>query len=160
MHPLKTIELNENTYQPEWLTSEILDLMKERNKHKLNGNTDAYKALRNKVSALIDIAKKETYQNKIEEGKSDPRTIWKLFKEFGLKNNDCNNSKFTLKSEDKIITNEGDMAGIFNHCFVNIASKLKEPTLKADFEILKNFVGDKVPNDIEFNIPLTNHAYV
>ena len=29
-------------YQPEWLTSEILDLMKERNKHKLNGNTDAY----------------------------------------------------------------------------------------------------------------------
>ena len=38
-------------YQPEWLTSEILDLMKERNKQKLNGNNDAYKALRNKVSA-------------------------------------------------------------------------------------------------------------
>ena len=89
----------------------------------LNGNTDAYKALRNKVSALIDIAKKETYRNKIEEGKSDPQTIWKLFKEFGLKNNDCNNSKFALKSEDKIITNEGDMAGIFNHFFINIASK-------------------------------------
>ena len=73
--------------QPRWLTSEILDLMKERNKHKLNDNTDAYKALRNKVSALIDIAnlKKETYRNKIEEGKSNPRTIWKLFKEFGLK---------------------------------------------------------------------------
>ena len=44
--------------------------------------------------------------------------------------------------------------------FINIASKLKEPTLKADFEILKNFVGDKVPNDIEFNIPLTNHAFI
>ena len=49
------------------------------NKHKLNGNTDAYKALRNKVSALIDIAKKETYRNKIEEGKSDLQIIWKLF---------------------------------------------------------------------------------
>ena len=72
-------------YQHEWPTSEILDLMKKRNKHKLNGNTDAYKALRNKVPTLIDIAKKETYRNKIEEGKSDPRTIWKLFKEFGLK---------------------------------------------------------------------------
>ena len=82
-------------YQPEWLTSEILDLMKERNKQKLNGNNDAYKALQNKVSALIDIAKKETYGNKIEEGKSDPRTIWKLFREFGLKYNDCNNSKFS-----------------------------------------------------------------
>ena len=52
------------------------------------------------------------------------------------------------------------MAGIFNNFFINIASKLKEPTLKADFEILKNFVGDKVPNDIEFKIPLTNHAFI
>ena len=134
--------------------------MKERNKQKLNRNNDAYKALRNKVSALIDIAKKETYRNKIEEGKSDPRTIWKLFREFGLKYNDCNNSKFSLKSDDKIITNEADMAGIFNNFFINIASKLKEPTLKADFEVLKDFVGDKVPNDIEFKIPLTNHAFI
>ena len=52
------------------------------------------------------------------------------------------------------------MAGIFNHFFINIASKFKEPTIKADFEILKNLVGDKVPNDIEFNIPLTNHAFI
>ena len=44
--------------------------------------------------------------------------------------------------------------------FINIASKLKEPTLKEDFEILKNFVGDKVPNDIEFNIPLTNYTFI
>ena len=75
--------------------SEILDLMKERNKHRLNSNTDTCKALRNKVSALIDIDKKETYRNKIEEGKSDLRTIWTRFKGFGLKNNDCNNSKFS-----------------------------------------------------------------
>ena len=72
----------------------------------------------------------------------------------------CHNSKFTLKSEDKIVTNKGDMAGIFNNFFMNIGSKLKEPTLKADFEKLKKFVGDKVPNDIEFKIPLTNHTLV
>ena len=89
--------------------------MKECNKQKLNGNTDAYKAVRNKVSALIDIAKKDTYRNKIEKGKSDPRTIWKLSREFGLKYNDCNNSKFSLRSDDKIITNKADMAGIFNN---------------------------------------------
>ena len=77
-----------------------------------------------------------------------------------MKYNDCNNSKFSLKSDDKIITNEADIAGIFNNYFINIASKLKEPTLKADFEVLKNFVGDKVPNDIEFKIPLTNHSFI
>ena len=105
---------------------DIITYHSERYKQKLNGNNDAYKALRNKVSAFIDIAKKETYHNKIEEGKSDPRTIWKLFREFGLKYNDCNNSKFSLKSDDKIITNEADMVGIFNNFFINIASKLNE----------------------------------
>ena len=55
--------------------------MKERNKCKLNGNIEEYKYLRNKVSRLIEVAKQEPYQSKIEEGKSDPRSIWKLFKE-------------------------------------------------------------------------------
>ena len=53
------------------------------------------------------------------------------------------------------------MAGIVNNFFfINIASKLQEPTLKSDFEILTNFVGDKVPTDIDFKIPLTNHAFI
>ena len=93
-------------YQPEWLTSEILDLIKERNRYKLNGNMDAYRTLRNNVSALIAISKKETYQSKIEEGKSDPRTIWKIVKEFGMNNKECQNaSKFSLELDDQIITN-------------------------------------------------------
>ena len=63
---------------PECLTPEILDCMKERKKCKLNGNVDAYKMLRNKVTYLIEIVKEKTYQWKIEEGKSEPRIIWKL----------------------------------------------------------------------------------
>ena len=66
-------------FQPEWLSSEILDCMKERNKCKLNGNISLYKELRNKVTNMIKTAKTKTYQTKIEDGKSDPRTIWKLF---------------------------------------------------------------------------------
>ena len=57
--------------------------MKERNKYKINGNIEAYKVIRNKVSRLIENAKNETYQSKIEEGQSDPRSIWKLYKELG-----------------------------------------------------------------------------
>ena len=68
-----------------------MDCMKERNKCKLNGNIEEYKYLRNKVSRLIEVAKQDTYQSKIEEGKSDPRSIWKLFKELGAsrKGNAC-----------------------------------------------------------------------
>ena len=47
---------------------------------------EGYKILRNKVTAMIDIAKKETYQCKIEDGKNDPRSIWKIFNEVGMKN--------------------------------------------------------------------------
>ena len=45
---------------------------------------DEYRILRNKVSTMIDTAKKEAYQTKIEEGKDDPRSVWKLFKQFGI----------------------------------------------------------------------------
>ena len=61
--------------------AEILDVMKERNRYNLNGNIEMYKVLRNKVSGLIEKSKKEAYQSKIEDGQTDPRTMWKLFKE-------------------------------------------------------------------------------
>ena len=61
--PIKSHRIKRK-YQPDWITPEILDLIKDRNKSKLNGNMEGYKILRNKVSAMIDIAKKETYQCK------------------------------------------------------------------------------------------------
>ena len=66
-----------------WLTSEILDCMKERDKYKLNGNIETYKIIRNKVSSLIVQTKKRTYQTQIEEGKDYLNPIWKLFRELG-----------------------------------------------------------------------------
>ena len=158
--PIKSHRVKKK-YQPEWLSSEILDCMKQRNKNKLNGNISEYKQMRNKVTDLIGIAKKKTYQTKTEEGKSDPRTIWKLFKAFGLKGkgND-NENKFAIKCEDNIITAESDLAKLFNNYFVNVASKLQEPIINSKFEYLNTFVASKVPNDVEFKIPLTNAAFV
>ena len=40
---------------------------------------DEHRLLRNRVSKMIDSAKNETYQMKIEEDKNDPRSAWKLF---------------------------------------------------------------------------------
>ena len=122
---------------------------------------DAYRTLRNKVSAFITISKKESYQSKIEKGKSDPRTIWKIFKEFGMNNKECQNaSKFSLKLDDQIITNESDLSEIFNNYCINIASKLKESIVETDFELLNNYVRSKVPTDIDFEIPLTNRTFI
>ena len=135
--------------------------MKERNKCKLSGNISAYKTLRNKVSALIDIAKKDAYRSKIEDGKSDPRNIWKLFQDFGMdKKERENKSNIKLKSDDKLVTNQIDLTEIFNDYFVNIASKLKESPIQTDFAKLNNYVSAKVPSDTEFKIPMTTHTFV
>ena len=148
-------------FQPEWLTPEILGCMKDRNKCKLNGNTSLYKELRNKVTNMIKTAKTKTYQTKIEEGKSDPRTIWKLFKEFGMKGKgNSGENNLGIKCENELITKESELADIFNNYFVNIASKLKEPIVDSEFEELNMFVQSKVPNNVEFDIPFTNVGFV
>ena len=109
---------------------------------------------------MIEIAKKKTYQSKIEEGKSDPRTIWKLFKGFGIhcKGNGCENN-FAIRCDNNTITNESDLAELVNNYFENVASKLKEPIINSEFERLNNFVQSKIPSDIEFKIPITNTGF-
>ena len=104
--------------------------------------------MRNKVTNIINIARKKTYESKIEEGRSDPRTIWRLFKEFGMKSkgNDGENN-FAIKSENDKITEH--LAEHFNNYFVNVASNLKEPIVNSEFERLNTFVQSKVPNDVE-----------
>ena len=67
--------------QPDWLNPEFLDLLKERDKYKTKGDINNYKKARNKVNRLINIFKNSSYERKIEEGKSDPKSIWKIFKE-------------------------------------------------------------------------------
>lgn len=78
-----------------------------------------------------------------------------------MKSTECDtDSKFSLESDDQIITYESDLAEIFSNFFINIASKLKEPNVKADLETLDKFVCDKVPSYTEFTIPLTNYALI
>ena len=63
--PIKP-QIIKRKYQPEWLTPKII---KKRNKCKLNGNIDAYKTLRNQVSAMIDIEKRRHISLKLKRVK-------------------------------------------------------------------------------------------
>ena len=93
--------------------------------------------LRNKVSTMIDKAKTETYQTKVEEGKDDPRSIWKLFKQFGAsKKGTSKVNNFEIKTNNDIISDDLDIANVFNNYFVNIPSKLKEPIQPSEFKLL------------------------
>ena len=84
-----------------------------------------------------------------------------MFKEFGIKSkgNDGENN-FGIKSENDMMKNESDLAELYNNNFVNVASNLKEPVVNSEFERLNTFVQSKVPNDVEFKIPLINVGFV
>ena len=69
---------------------------------------------------------------------NDPRSILKIFKEFGASTKRDNNDKILgLNIDDKVVTDETILAETFNDYFVNIASKLKEHLAKSDFSKLK-----------------------
>ena len=76
-----------------------------------------YKFLRNKVSNLIEKDKQETYQPKVEEGKSDPKSTWELFKELG-DNGKGNNLEFgiNIKLGEQLVTHEADLTFQFLLC--------------------------------------------
>ena len=80
--PIKTHRVKHDI-QPDWITSGILDRIKERDNLKKLGRHNEYKALRKEISVLIQSSKKSTYKSKIEAGNDDPKTIWKIFEEFG-----------------------------------------------------------------------------
>ena len=51
------------------------------------------------------------------------------------------------------ITDSRDIANKFNRFFVSVASQLKEPNVKPNFEIVEKFCDEQVPNDTLFTIP-------
>ncbi|MEW8548505.1 MAG: endonuclease/exonuclease/phosphatase family protein, partial [Candidatus Thiodiazotropha sp.] len=55
--------------QPQWITPEILDAIRSRDRHKSLGNNNEYKFWRRKVTKLIRNAKRDKYQTFIENNK-------------------------------------------------------------------------------------------
>ena len=158
--PLKQHRVRKE-HQPEWLSPEIIDSIKERNKHKINGNRNSYIFFRNKVSSMIRTAKSKMYKTKIEKGKDDPRTIWKIFKEYGASRKTATNEIINgLKENDQLISDDKEMANVFNQYFVNVAAQLKGPIEKSDFKHITEFVNSKVPNNTSFSIPAINSSFV
>lgn len=160
--PLKTQRVKYKT-QPDWITSEILDAMKERDNHKKHGNIEEYKALRNNIATLINLAKKSTYENKIETGKDYPKSIWKIFKEFGASSkhkNNSNNDILGLKINGETVTDNIELADSFNNYFINIASDLKEPLQQNDLSKLNDYINSKVPDNVVFDLPDIDENFV
>ena len=148
--------------QPDWLTSEIIDSIKTRDHFKAIGDMTQYKIWRNNVVNQIKKAKKNNYEKLIEEGENQPTTIWKIFSELGAgkQKSDSSNCTNSIKIGDHEIYEPEDMANTFNDFFVNVAENIKEPIDPSNHDKLKDYCEAKIPENVYFDMPLTNSAKV
>ena len=146
--------------QPKWITGEIIDAIKTRDRYKsINDNTQ-YKIWRNKVCSLIKCSKKNQYSEILNENSNNPASVWKLFKELGASKQRGNSNVFSLKINDHLIDDSKGIAEEFNNFFVKVASRIKEPILPCKFDKLQQLCNEKIPPDTYFSIPKISHEKV
>ena len=89
------------------------------------------------------------YQNKLEEGQNDPRTIWKIFRQFHASSKiGSAEDVLGIIVDEHVIKNEQVIADHFNKFFINVASKLKQPLKPSHFEKLNTYINSKVTNGV------------
>ena len=138
-----------------------MDKIKQRDNLKKEGRFDDYRIARNEVSSILQEAKRSVHKTKTEEGKDNPKTIWKLFKEFGANNKKYDeNSCLKIKLGDDIISDEFDLEKRFNDYFINIAANLKEPIVESNFDDIQEHIGQKIPDNVIFELPEIDEIFV
>ena len=58
------------------------------------------------------------------------------------------------------MSDDKELAGVFNHYFINIASNLKEPIENTDLSKLKSYISSKVPDNFQFELPNIDENFV
>ena len=148
--------------QPQWITPELLESIKTRDRHKSLGNEHEYKYWRNKVTNMIRKAKQEKYQTYIDMHKGKPGSIYKLFQEVGAGKGCQRRSGIASVNidENKATEDPAMITNAFNDFFVNVASKIKEPITPSNHDKLKEFCSSKISKDTSFVIPTINKEKV
>ena len=139
--------------QPKWLTANIIDAFKTRDRFKSVNSEEQYKIWRNKVNKMIKVSKKQQYSEIINENDKNPASVWKLFKELGASKSNIGNSILSLKIDDKTIENPSEIASEFNKFFVSVASEIKEPIMPSNFDRLTMFCDQNLRGSSPFSIP-------
>ena len=134
---------------PNWMSNEIRDAMKIRDKFKKNKQFENYKKQRNKVTNLVRKAKKNYFETLLKEPHSNQITqTWKAINEFTNKSRKNNNSHSQSFSADE-----------YNDYFSSVADnilKLQNYQTHNDYKPthhLIDFCKSKIDENESFTIP-------
>ena len=118
--PLKTKSVKEQHQGKPYITTEIKELIKERNKmqrkyvKKPLTYGEAYRTLRNRVSLMIKNAKLDYYKSKLDDANGNNKKVWSVINQV-LKRN----------KKSSVPTNIPD-SSTFNKYFVNVGKTLSD----------------------------------
>ena len=134
-----------------WINPEILDLIKERDKlfKELSKENDEilknvikgkYKELRNRVTSMKRDSKKKYFANFFEKNKKKTTEVWKGIKSL-VNIKSANRSSYKLlDANNNLISNQKQMANIFNNYFVNIGSNIAKKIPNAKSGNIKDYL--------------------
>lgn len=153
--PIKTRRVKTKRL-PDWHTPEISQVRKMRDNCKRKKQWADYKMYRNKTKDLIRKAKRKHFSNSVTNFK-DTKTIWKHLRTV----NDGPTASTSMLPDELIVDNERfstseSIASKLNEYFSSISELLNgnnTDTSSLDLTKLQNFINDKIPDDIHFNIP-------
>ncbi|CAB4017336.1 Hypothetical predicted protein [Paramuricea clavata] len=149
--PMKTKRVK-RVEQLDWITQDILNCMRQRDRHKSAKNFAEYKILHNKCVSLVREAKKTYYQSCIRNCKGDSTKLWKYINE--LVPNNSKSAPTAIKDGETTLTDAKDLCESFNNYFSTVVYKyLPTSNLDPDLEQLNDFVSSKITDDILLTIP-------
>ena len=118
-------------YAP-WLNNEIKNLMNFRDvmkrkavKTKSSFYNDAYKIARKKLNKLIENTKTKYFQQVISDSKNNSEELWRNINQMINKSSKTTNVT-SVKFNENIATDSGDMAEIFNNYFTKVGIDLSK----------------------------------
>ncbi|MCU7800562.1 MAG: reverse transcriptase family protein [gamma proteobacterium symbiont of Lucinoma myriamae] len=154
--PMKTKRVSRDT-QPEWFNDNIKEAIKNRDFNHKKRNWQQYKYWRNKVKFYIRQSKKDFFSKSITENK-DNAYIWKHVKNLQSQTKDSSIPE-ELKVDSESYNDLQTIVNKLNSYFANISDRLKTTNQvdnynQNDLNKLKTFIETKVPNEVQFNIPL------
>ena len=132
--PLIKIKKKDQKLQSKpWITSELFKLIKRKNrlfksyiKQKTEESRIIYKTVRNKLTHLLNMSKRNYYKNLFSTSKSDPKALWKNIEKIIKFKKPKSTNINLIEHEDKLITSPEEIVNTFNNYFVNVGNNLSK----------------------------------
>ena len=127
----------------------------------MSAHWDAYRRARNSVVHMIRNAKRAFYRDAIKSNLDNPKNLWKIIR--NITPSKCSNLPRHLSVDGKIVSNNTEIANLFNQHFANITSSvdLGDAPVCPNWDYFTNFVNSKLPcGTAPFSIPPITEDFV